>query len=1709
MTIIKEEDVSNVPSHEGSTDVESADPSEPKDATMDISASADAARAEIRRMAVENANIPPPYGDMTKQLALTGNWGDQDMEQVQSTTNDHELRLDSLEICVGHLMEELEDKAMEKMATRLEKRILEKVLAMQEKTEGDGKDDDDDDDGTELSESDQKTLTEDTFSFVLSSKTCSPPFLLGMVVVSLQVAIFILVGLNTLDISDGNNPFGVPINVSEVVRITQLVAIFIAVLLQHDLFTCFDLIRDGYSEHLRKAFPHATLLKFVFTAAIRFFEGALCLLLMFVLIVQSESVLDVLLNFTAVEFVSQFDEAFFYLASQGFLGRYCEDEATNVTDTPYFSENVRFQRFRKFVLMMVALVTLLLGWGILIEQQKAGRFVCSTIIVQFDDSMIPELGTFSGLYDKYVAPRNGLGSKRVEYIERRSGRAKFAYCDDIEAWTFRWYQAELDDIEDDPCEWVARSSPTETFDLTETSEGDWFIQDEHNRVVVLDHFFLACNDCDDNDCNDRGECENAVCTCESNYTGLNCEFAKPCPTLATDVRHGDFPGDRDWSSQFKLLRHGNEPVLSYHRPVYVYFGRNAEFELLFFTGRRWVASHNNYLPDVGKDTSNIVLSLIYFFRNFHAHYSLYRVGFISEPMDIGTENDAVTPIGISWAQAKSKPANETGIQEISLRDVETILLCSFCDEEILCRYDGVCNEGTCTCSIGSEGSVCEKAPTGNGHCDPHYNREIYDYDGGDCCSFSCESSEDFKCGMDVTGYIPQLYPFCKVQTPGLWHLNGDGIEGQQDADFGHHIAISESGNILLVTGASLDQGYHIFDNDGKNWNLRYESKFAGSVKKASEVQIVEEKYRVESKASRVVPVTVSIFVAPDFNEDTPGQIFIFDCESQCGSVRHIENVWYADMARSGVIAIATGDHYSNISFVAVHDSRSYEDDSPPSTSFWGSHDELLEEISISDDGRTIALLTAEATETDRGDHRRFIQVYTADDGTEYRKRGSSIYMDDRGQNDPADFSRLALSQNGDVLAIVQCDAWHRVIVYAWNDDGADWAPIESPPVGTGGIECRVEAENVIRPALSLSGRQTMVFSDFSEVETPKVDNSVYVFGWSVDVGWEILGQKLPGGPINAVSMSNDGFVLAHGSPLERDDGLGLAKVYSRPKTAWCPPRSSSFRLSMAMDEGEGDTRWFLVQNATKEIILAGVVPYNYEPIVADTCLQDLESECYELLLFDEFNEDGIAEPGGFALYLDGKKLPVKPYDHGPVKHIWIGNCQAQPSASERCGSYLSYLQIYSSPKDSVDSFKWSLFDFNTDEVILQQESSNRSDEVLREQHICVNIEERCLVLTLIEGPNERNLISDFIHVGLDGEGLEHDKDIHEERFFLGENKCCPASLARFSAIIRVCESAAWTVSTMDGEVLATGSAGENHGGRLLNATANACNPHTDPVDVYFEDLCLDPSQCYYFSFVGDHTGAALSSVMPYSYWQMATRPGGAYFGTCESNSTIEIEPIHLADGVPLYGQATNPFFSPQYTVGPVSEGREVTCTLEGKIWDYAIETRWNATNEDGHEFDEHVHTLGTRTCTSQESSSEDCSSGDAPPGGALLLVTVETGSFTNVTITCTSCEDLVAGWHDVTGVEFTCAWYRQSNRCSLYGGYWPNMGYTANEACCGCGGGQIPRDDNSTNIEIVQESSPCNETSQCSHSDGTPLLEDNELGNATDALVRGGHRPFD
>ena len=133
----------------------------------------------------------------------------------------------------------------------------------------------------------------------------------------------------------------------------------------------------------------------------------------------------------------------------------------------------------------------------------------------------------------------------------------------------------------------------------------------------------------------------------------------------------------------------------------------------------------------------------------HSHFSDYSVEYISNPVDVNTPSDAATPIGVNWFGAQARGISMVGIQAVDPNRPSTaVLLCAVCDNITNpCFFNGICqDDGTCMCTTGSSGTLCQITPDGNGLCNTVFNTPEFDYDGGDCCEATCVSTEDYSCG---------------------------------------------------------------------------------------------------------------------------------------------------------------------------------------------------------------------------------------------------------------------------------------------------------------------------------------------------------------------------------------------------------------------------------------------------------------------------------------------------------------------------------------------------------------------------------------------------------------------------------------------------------------------------------------------------------------------------------------------------------------------------------------------------------------------------------------------------------------------------------------------------------------------------------------------------------------------------------------------------
>ena len=437
-----------------------------------------------------------------------------------------------------------------------------------------------------------------------------------------------------------------------------------------------------------------------------------------------------------------------------------------------------------------------------------------------------------------------------------------------------------------PCSnWIARSVETNAFDVVDTAFDEWYVRltDQGNREITLDRMQLSCFDCEDDITycgGGHGYCvpETGICACIDGYYGVRCEFVQPCTTIQFDSTYEPFSGQgsqRPWSTSYEILQLDDGDSLDdgvssvenevsvYNRPVYIAEYEEGFFDAIFFTGRRWVAtsssslrfafddsvdSGNNQGGIDGNSTAAIQVTtkvsrqdIAKYFRNkFHAHWSNYSVAYISNPLDAGTLEDSVSPIGSQWYPAQIKTDIEVdGVQLPDLSNpLDSVFLCSYCTPDNgtnPCLFDGVCVDHKCECALGASGALCQVSPVSNGRCDPYYNIADLFFDGGDCCEQTCISGDQFQCGKtgtsgpskdNLNNLIHIGYPRCHLGSSG-WQESASSVIGG-DTLSGFAVALSGNGRILAVGEPNEDRA-RLFDRTGAQWIEREDSTLQGPV----------------------------------------------------------------------------------------------------------------------------------------------------------------------------------------------------------------------------------------------------------------------------------------------------------------------------------------------------------------------------------------------------------------------------------------------------------------------------------------------------------------------------------------------------------------------------------------------------------------------------------------------------------------------------------------------------------------------------------------------------------------------------------------------------------------------------------------------------------------------------------------------------------------
>lgn len=163
-----------------------------------------------------------------------------------------------------------------------------------------GEEDGDEDNDTE------RSLSEDIYSLIYTANACSQAFLFALFIFLLQELLLLLILYDLVDLRnyDSENPLRLPAGVPMRVNVAQAISVIliVATILEDsgDLTSGLFLLIEGYHPTILQKNPHATCLKWFCAGLFQTVAGLSMTVVLFILVMQSTTVIGLALNFAAL-----------------------------------------------------------------------------------------------------------------------------------------------------------------------------------------------------------------------------------------------------------------------------------------------------------------------------------------------------------------------------------------------------------------------------------------------------------------------------------------------------------------------------------------------------------------------------------------------------------------------------------------------------------------------------------------------------------------------------------------------------------------------------------------------------------------------------------------------------------------------------------------------------------------------------------------------------------------------------------------------------------------------------------------------------------------------------------------------------------------------------------------------------------------------------------------------------------------------------------------------------------------------------------------------------------------------------------------------------------------------------------------------------------------------------------------------------------------
>jgi hypothetical protein len=270
-----------------------------------------------------------------------------------------------------------------------------------------------------------------------------------------------------------------------------------------------------------------------FACILRGMQGFVACLTAWLLVMTSPSVVDIILNFTAINFVSNLDDEAFLLAKEGVFGKELRKDTRRIEDEklPSCVHEKGRQVWCWYWIVMACTSLLFFGFMtyVLVLQKSDDKWITTIFRVNFNDI---EFRSYSGCYGLNEDSRY---LTRFTYNSLSQGSTtSIGYCLEKR----QWYIFETRDDKFDPCDPGAnaavRSSQIDSFDISEAFEERWV----STSGKPLDLFFFD-SDMEEKDLHCNLTLGDGVCDNQFNWEAFNYDDGDCCATTCTGSKCGN------------------------------------------------------------------------------------------------------------------------------------------------------------------------------------------------------------------------------------------------------------------------------------------------------------------------------------------------------------------------------------------------------------------------------------------------------------------------------------------------------------------------------------------------------------------------------------------------------------------------------------------------------------------------------------------------------------------------------------------------------------------------------------------------------------------------------------------------------------------------------------------------------------------------------------------------------------------------------------------------------------------------------------------------------------------------------------------------------------------------------------------------------------------------------------------------------------------